>query len=82
MSLNEKIKKEIRLRQILSSKTILTPNQQFKTLLLDDKDFITFNQLCDISRKETLEKLYALRDLCNIEKPDYNLIKGIAYSEK
>lgn len=76
------LKDELRLNQILTNETILTPNQQFKTLLLDDNDFISFNELCDISRQETLNKLYALRDLCNIDKPDYNIIKGIAYSEK
>lgn len=50
--------------------------------MLNDDDFLTFNELCDISRQETLDKLYALRELCNLDRPEYNIIKGIAYSEK
>ncbi len=76
------LKDEIRMNQILMNKTVITPSQQFPTLLLNDDDFLTFNELCDISRQETLDKLYALRELCNLDRPEYNIIKGIAYSEK
>lgn len=76
------IRDEKRIREIINSKTILTPSQQFKTLGLNDDDFISFSELCEISRQETLEKLYALRELCNVDKPEYDIIKGIAYSEK
>lgn len=76
------IRDEKRIREIIKSKTILTPSQQFKTLGLNDDDFISFSELCEISRQETLEKLYALRELCNVDKPEYDIIKGIAYSEK
>lgn len=76
------LKDEIRMNQILMNKTVITPSQQFPTLLLNDDDLLTFNELCDISRQETLDKLYALRELCNLDRPEYNIIKGIAYSEK
>lgn len=78
------LKDEIRLSKILGSKTILTPNQQFKYLGLNNADFITFNELCDISRKESLAKLYALRDICNHDrnKGDFNYITKIAYQER
>ncbi len=76
------LKDEIRMNQILRNKTVITPSQQFPTLLINDDDFLTFNELCDISRQETLDKLYALRELCNLDRPEYNIIKGIAYSEK
>lgn len=73
---------EKRLKQILKNDTILTPEQIFNTLGIDNKDFITFNELCDISRKETLKKLYALRDMCNLDFANYDLVEGIAYAEK
>ncbi|MDE6292907.1 MAG: hypothetical protein K2L98_04420 [Bacilli bacterium] len=73
---------ERRLKQILKNNTILTPEQIFTNLCVDDKDFITFNELCDISRKETLKKLYALRDMCNLDFANYDLVEGIAYEEK
>ncbi len=41
---------EKRLKQILKNDTILTPEQIFNTLGIDNKDCITFNELCDISR--------------------------------
>ena len=34
-----------------------------------------------MSRKETLRKLYALRDMCNLDFANYDLIDGIAYEE-
>lgn len=71
-----------RLKEILNSKTILTPNQQFKYLGLNNDDFITFNELCDISREESLAKLYALRNFCNIKLVKDGYLKGIAYQEK
>ncbi len=68
-------------KQILKNNTILTPEQIFTNLGIDNKDFITFDELCSLSRKETLKKLYALRDMCNLDFAKYDLIDGLAYEE-
>ena len=70
-----------RFKQILKNDTILTPEQIFTNLGIDNGDFITFDELCNLSRKETLKKLYALRDMCNLDFANYDLIDGIAYEE-
>ncbi len=69
------------IKAILSSKDILLPNEQFPGISLKEEDFISFEDLFEISRQETLKKYITLRDIANKMIAKDGIIQGIAYSE-
>lgn len=69
------------IKELLNSKDIISPHQLFCGLNLSEQDFISIGNILETSRKETIKKYIAIRNIANSIIQKDGILQGVYYCE-